>query len=185
MSKSKEKRPQRNSRLTPVVSLLMYETLLWIDTMISERTVNGLVMFDVDELKTKVSDLLTKIRGEDISDTREDGLTMARTAVASGQQAETKKKKKEEELEVLDPKESYTVRMACKTPSSKVQFRMLEADVSVSGSDPDELVDIAAKRLAQAIANLCVSWGEVPPDDIKDTLLSVYEEEDVNLLYEE
>ena len=60
---------------------------------------------------------------------------------------------------------------------------MLEADVTVSGNDPDDLLEDVTNKLAQAILFLAKSWGEVPPDDIRGTLSNMYDEEVLDEIY--
>lgn len=84
-----------------------------------------------------------------------------------------------------EPQPLYQVRMAVKTPSTQVQYRMLEADVTVSGNNPEVLMEQATARLAQSILYLTQSWGEVPPEEIRGTLETLYEEDDVAGFYGE
>lgn len=84
-----------------------------------------------------------------------------------------------------EPQPLYQVRMAVKTPSTQVQYRMLEADVTVAGNNPDVLMEQATTRLAQAVLYLTQSWGEVPPEEIRGTLENLYDEDDVAGFYGE
>lgn len=65
---------------------------------------------------------------------------------------------------------TYSVRMAVKTPSKVVQYRMLEADVTVTGEDVDVLRGEAETALATSLAQLCLMMGETPPEEIRPTL---------------
>lgn len=70
--------------------------------------------------------------------------------------------------------ETYTVSMSVKTPSLAVQYRMLEAGVSVTGENADDVIEQAEAQLVKALARVCNALGEPPPDEIYPKLISIY-----------
>lgn len=77
----------------------------------------------------------------------------------------------------------YTVRLAVKTPSLAVQYRMLEADVTVTGSDPDHVLENAERQLVCSIARIANTMGEAPPEEIRIDLEQIYGESKVAEMY--
>lgn len=180
MGKKIEK-SQRVSKLNPINALLMYELLVKLEHAIRSNQAGGCVTFTVEELES-IPKLLKQIRESKIPDDEYDGGYLK-------ERQESTMAKKGKELELV--KEStevhggpvYSIRMAVKTPSTQVQYRMLEADVTVSGNDPDDLLEDATNKLAQAVLFLAKSWGETPPDDIRGTLSNIYDEEMLDEIY--
>lgn len=80
---------------------------------------------------------------------------------------------------------SYSVRMAVKTPSRFVQYRMIEADVTVTGEDAEDCRDRALKALAVSLADTCWLMQEPPPDEIRPVLEEVLGEEETASRYAE
>lgn len=80
---------------------------------------------------------------------------------------------------------SYTVTLGVKTPSTQVQYRMLNAEVSVSGEDPDAVLMEASKHLVCAIAKVANVLGEAPPDEIRDDLEQIIGSESAAVMYGE
>lgn len=79
---------------------------------------------------------------------------------------------------------TYSIRLAVKTPSTSVQYRMLEADVTVSGEDElDVLRQKAQEALALSLVDVAVLMGESPPEDIRPTLEEIYDPGTIAGLY--
>lgn len=78
---------------------------------------------------------------------------------------------------------SYSIRLAVKTPSTSVQYRMLEADVTVTGSDLESLRSQASEALVLSLLDVCTTMGEVPPSEIAEDLKSIYGSEVVDEIY--
>lgn len=186
MSKKKIEETQRVSKLNPLNALLMYETLTRLEWAIKEKEADGHVEFSMEEL-SGISKLLEQIRnGKELDDIYDGGYLKERN-----EEDMARKTKEPEQLEtikestVVDINPKYQVHMGVKTPSTQVQYRMLEANVTVSGNDPDDLMEDATNKLAQAILFLTKSWGELPPDDIRDTLGNIYDEDTLAEIYGE
>lgn len=77
----------------------------------------------------------------------------------------------------------YTVRMAVKTPSLCVQYRMLEADVSVSDDNPKVAMKAAGNQLVIALTKLANIMGEQPPEEIYASVEQIYGPEKAAMLY--
>lgn len=80
---------------------------------------------------------------------------------------------------------TYSIRLAVKTPSTNVQYRMLEADVTVTGEgvDPDILRKEAREALVISLAEQAVIFGESPPQEIRPELEQLYDEETIAIMY--
>lgn len=79
---------------------------------------------------------------------------------------------------------TYSIRLAVKTPSKNVQYRMLEADVTVTGTeDPDLLRRKAREALVLSLAETAITMGESPPEEVRSDLEELYDEETISHMY--
>lgn len=79
---------------------------------------------------------------------------------------------------------TYSVHVGIKTPSRIVQYRMLDASVTVTGEDRDDVMAKAVEALTFAIANVAIQFGEAPPDEIRSDLEHLWGPEVTDQVYE-
>lgn len=80
---------------------------------------------------------------------------------------------------------TYTITLGVKTPSTQVQYRMINAEVTVSGENPDNVLTEASKHLVCAIAKVANVLGEAPPDEIRVDLEQVIGADAAAIMYGE
>ena len=80
---------------------------------------------------------------------------------------------------------SYSVHLGLKTPSRYVQYRMLDASVTVTGEDLDDVTRKASDSLVMAVVRVANLFKEAPPDEICDEVEALYGEEEAAKIYDD